>query len=163
MRDRSQSFYQGIDSRQHDLRASIPEHQGVSKIVDVLGGAGEMHETGDAGYLAIVRQLFLEPILDRFDIVIGAGLDLLYRVAVDLLEVAHHRVQLFYRRRRQGRNAVERFGGAERLQPFDFDQNAVTDQAEFAEVIREPGNFVPVAAIERGQGGERGKWHHPTG
>src|SRR5258706_1136597 len=135
----------------------------MAKVVDVCGSAGEVHEAGDTGDFGVVGEFLLEPVLDRLDVVIDAGFDLFYRFTVDDREVANHSVELPYRGGRKGGNVVERLRGAKRFEPFDFDQNAVADQAEFAEVIRESGNFVPVAAIERGQGGEIGKRHHPSG
>src|SRR5258708_195187 len=134
----------------------------MAKVVDVLGSAGEMDEAGDAGDFVVVGELFLEPVLDCLDIVIDARFDLFYRLTIDDREVAHDSVQLPNRGRRKGGNVFECFRGAQRFEPFDLDQNAEADESEFAEVIREPGNLVPITAIERGQGGESGKRHHPS-
>ena len=97
MGDCGQAIYQGIDRRQHHLRAGIPEHQRVAKIVDVLGGAGEVNKAGDTVDFGVVGEFFLQPVLDRLDIVIGAGFDLFYRFTVNVREVAHNGVELLHR------------------------------------------------------------------
>ena len=58
-----------------------------------------MHKAGDTGDFGIVSKLFLEPVFDRFDIVIGARFDLFYRFRVDDRKVAYHRVELLHRGR----------------------------------------------------------------
>ena len=49
---------------------------------------------------------------------------------------------------------------AERLEPFDFDQHAKADQAEFAEVSAQRIDLAVVASVQRGEGGEFGECGH---
>ena len=56
-----------------------------------------MHEAGYAGDFPVVRELFLEPVLDCLDVVIGTGFDLFYRFTVDLRKIAYHGVKFPYR------------------------------------------------------------------
>src|SRR5690606_21380259 len=67
------------DLGQQNLIPSLFEHQGVGQVVDILRGAGKVHELG---YLLQHRELrlaggelFLDQVFNGFDVVIGGALD----------------------------------------------------------------------------------------
>ena len=51
----------------------------------------------------------------------------------------------------------------ERLEPFDLDKHAKSDQAEFAEVGAQGVNLAVVASIQRGEGSQFGERSHGLG
>jgi hypothetical protein len=64
-------------------------HESVANIIDVLGGAGEMNEFGDPPHLNAIREALPEPVFERFDVVIGARLDVLDLLGVGFGETGH--------------------------------------------------------------------------
>src|SRR3546814_18555586 len=55
----------------------ISEHQRVGQVVDVLAGAGEVHELQRRAELGVVLQPLLDEVLDRLDVMVGGALDFL--------------------------------------------------------------------------------------
>ena len=108
---------------------------------------------------ALPFSLFLEEVLDRLDVVIGARFDRLDRGAVGLGEFRDHRVELFERRGGKLGDFLDRGFGGERFEPLDFDLHAVADQAQLAEMPAQRLDLGVIAPVERGQGRERGERH----
>ena len=110
------------------------------------------------GLQAELVEFLLEPVLDRLDVVVGDLLDVLDALRVlhaeagvdrtEPLEVA--RVEAGQLRQRQP---------AERDEVLDLDPHAVADQRGFGEVIRQAFGLAAVAAVDRGNGLQRGETH----
>ena len=62
------------------------QHQRMAGVVDVLAGAGEVHELGRRRQLGMALEAGLEPVLDRLDVVVGRALDVLDGLGVGLGE-----------------------------------------------------------------------------
>ena len=92
-----------------------------------------MHPFEIGGRGAEGVQLAADPILDRLDIVIGAGLDLLDRRDVRDLRVLRHGFEPITCFARQPRQSLVRRPGGESQEPRTFDANSFAHQARFAE------------------------------
>ena len=85
---------------------------------------------------ATLRESFLQPILDRLDVVIGRALDRL-----DPLGIGDAEVALDFREKRAGRRGKRRHLGDARLvgkrfEPRELDAHALTHESEFAKMVR---------------------------
>ncbi len=158
MRERAQPVVHLVQRGQQHLVARGLQHQRVAGVVDVLAGAGEVHELGRALQFRLAAEALLDPVLDRLDVVVGAALDRLDRGGVGLGEVARERLQPRARRRRQRREFGEA-GLGQRDEPFDLDLHARAHQAVFAEQRAQRGELAGVAPVERRQRGEGGQFH----
>ncbi len=76
-----------VQRRQHHLLAGGLELQRVAGVVDVLAGAGEMHELAGALQLGPGLEFGLDPVLHGLHVVIRGLLDFLDREAVGFGEV----------------------------------------------------------------------------
>ena len=79
--------------RQHHLITAFTQHQGVGQVVNVLAGAGEVDELTDVSQLRQLGGLFLEQVLNGFDVVVGGALDLFHTLGVLQGEVFRQGVQ----------------------------------------------------------------------
>src|ERR1039457_7321807 len=106
------------------------------------------------------RQFFAQPVFDGFHIVICSGFDGLDSERIVFTKICVERVQL----RDSGGGERRDFGNislsTECFEPFDFDQHAKADQAEFAKVAAQSIYLAVVASIQRGEGGEFGECSH---
>jgi hypothetical protein len=120
-----------IGTSQPALQHEAPafEHQRVRNVVDVLGGAGEVHELGSRRQRGVVGGAPLDPVLDRLDVVIGLGLDRLDLGTVGRCEGPNQGAQALDRRRRNGRE-VRQTGRRERREPLDLDAQALAHEGE---------------------------------
>ena len=66
--------------------ACVAAHQRVGKVVDVLGGAGEVHELDARLPGRMCAELLLDQVLDGLDVVIGLALERLDRGGVGRVE-----------------------------------------------------------------------------
>src|SRR5690606_28803938 len=130
------------------------QHQAVGQVVDVLGGAGEVHELADRFQLVVHFQLFLDVVLDCLDVVVGGALDFLDAHRTVQREALRHVAQdpggVGTRQRHFGNTLVAR----QRFQPVHFHADTVADQAIFAGDLAQLVAFAGVAAVNRGNGGE---------
>ena len=154
VRQRAQLVDQRVEFRQQDRAPRFGQHQRVAEIVDVLAGAGEVHEFQRRAEFGVVLELFLDQVFDRLDVVVGRGLDRLDpRRVLD-------RKTLGQRAQPRGGGGGERLQfddariAGQRQQPFDFHLHPRPDQAVFGEDRAQRVDLAGVAAIERGQGGE---------
>ena len=99
-----ESRNQRIHLRQKHFRAGFFQHQAVRGIVDILRGAGKMHELGGGFQLIAKRGHFVfEVIFHRFHVVIGGFFNVLDRLRIGLTEIGHNAVQIRHRRVRECR------------------------------------------------------------
>jgi hypothetical protein len=63
-----------VERAEHGGAPSL-QHARVGEVVDVLGGATEMHQLERRGIGAGVLQPLAHPVLDRLDVVVDARLD----------------------------------------------------------------------------------------
>jgi hypothetical protein len=138
-----------VKRRQHRFVTRRLQHQGVRKIVDVLGGTREVDELGDAHHFGVVRQALPDPVLQRLDVVIGYRLDLFHLGRLLRTEIGQQRSQLSQRSRRESRNLGKMRLGGERLEPFEFDLQAAPDQPVFGKLRAQRIHLAGVAAVER--------------
>ncbi len=75
MRHLAQGGDEFVQYRQQHAVARVAQHQRVGEIVDVLAGAGEMHELVGLGQFGMIADLLLDEILDRLDVVVRGRLD----------------------------------------------------------------------------------------
>ena len=145
--------------RQHHVIAAFAQHQGVGQVVDVLAGAGKVDELTDVGQFRQLGGLFLEQVLNGFDVVVGGALDLFDTLGVLQREVFRQFVQNGVGFGGEGRDFRDGSVSSQALEPANFNQDASTDQAVFAENWAQGLGFAGVAAVNRGNRSERRKLH----
>ena len=90
-------FADGADYLVHFRQQGFPrfaQHQGVGQVIDVLAGAGEMHELAHVGQFVMFCHLFLDEIFHRLHIVIGGGFDGLDALGMLRFEIASNAAQV---------------------------------------------------------------------
>ena len=122
-----------IHHGQQHLTACFAQHQTVGEVVDVFGGAGEMDEFTDRFQLAVAGNLLLEKILHRLHVMVGGALDVLYPVGVVVVEIIDDSIEDMGRMFTQFGNFGDAGMGGKHLQPADFHQHTMADEAKFAE------------------------------
>jgi hypothetical protein len=153
---------QPVQRGQQHLVAGLPKHQRIAEVVDVLGGAGEVHEFKRRRQALVVLQPLLDEVLDRLDVVVGGPLDLLDPRRVGSAEALGHRPQAGRGGFRQGSEFDDARLGRQGQQPLDLDPDPGPDQSEFREDRTQRRDLAGVAAIERGQC-EQGLFGHRSG
>ena len=116
----------------------------------------------DAAGLADFRiavEAFLQPVFQRLHIVVGTGLNRLDLAGFGFAEIGDGIVQFLECGSAERCDFAELWGGCQGFKPFHFDQGAVAYQGVFAEIGSQRVQLGLVAAIERGQGVERGEFH----
>jgi hypothetical protein len=147
--DFSQRGGHRIELRQQHLLARVAQHQRIGQVVDVLAGAGEVHEFLRLRETGVTADLFLDEVLDRLDVVVGGRLDRLDPLTVGFAEVIRNRCQGGDLGGIEGRQFGNlRFGG-QRQQPFDLHLHAPMHQAELAEDRTQRFDLAGVAAVQR--------------
>jgi hypothetical protein len=155
MRERRQRGDQFPQCRQQHRVARLLHHQGIGEVVDVLRGAGEMHELDLRGQGGVPRHALLDVVLDRLHVVVGRGLDRLDLLAGGGIEVRCDRVQKGRGVRLQRRNLADPRLGSKSLQPGDLDPDPCLHQTLFAEMRSQGLGVAGVAAVDGADGGER--------
>ena len=61
---------------------AVFDHQGMSEIIDVLAGTGEMNKLRGGRQFFIAGNRFLQKVLDRFDVMVCGRLDRLNTLRV---------------------------------------------------------------------------------
>ncbi len=157
--DGGQLVDDALQRRQHHFLARVAQHQRVAQVVDVFRGAGEVDELQRLGGLRVGGEFLAQPVFDGFHVVVGAALDGLDLLGIVFGELRGDLVELRDGGGGEGRQFLDAGFIAQRLEPFDLDQHAIADQAEFAEMAAQGVHFAVVAAIKGTQGGEGGKRH----
>jgi glutathione S-transferase len=122
-----------VERGQQHAVARFLEHQGVGEVVDVLGGAREVHESRDARGLGVAREALLQPVLDRLDVVVGLRLDRLDLRRVVFGERRDQALERLHGVLRERLDLGNRRFTSEREQPADLDRDAVAEKRGFAE------------------------------
>jgi hypothetical protein len=138
----------GVELWQQHLVARIAQHQRVGQIVDVLAGAGEVHEFLGLGQTGVGADLFLDEILDRFHVVVGGRLDRLDPLAIGHAEVLRDGFQRLDLARAECRQLGDFRIGGQRQQPFDLDLHTAVHQAVLAEDRAQRLDLAGVAAVQ---------------
>ncbi len=142
-------------------RAYVELQRGISSVVDVLAGAGEVHELAGRAQLGPGFELRLDPVLDRLDVVVGGFFDLLDGHGIGHREILDQPEQVGARPGRQGLEFGE-VRIAQCDEPADFHLHATVHVALLAHQRAQRGQPTGVAAIERREGRYRGKCHGGT-
>ena len=153
MRQLDNRRIRSLEPRCQIIRDELLQDERVGEIVDVLGGAREMHHLDRQRRIDRGDSLFYE-ILDRFDVVIGGRLKLLHPARIVEREVLVNGAELFRGRRWERFQRTDLRMRRERQIPLDLDADAVTNQRELAEVGLEAPGARAVAAVygrHRGQ------------
>ena len=105
----------------------------MGQVVDVFGGAGEVDEFADGFQLGLPCNFFLEVVLDRFHVMVGGALDGFDPQGICFAKVAEDAFQKGIGCRGKSGHFTDLRVCRQHLQPADFYQYAVVDQAIFAE------------------------------
>ena len=108
-------------------------------------------------------KLVAQPVFDGFHVVVGAALDGLDLLGIGFGEVCFELHEMRDSGGGERRQFLDAGFIAQRLEPFDFDQHAVADQAVFAEMAAQAFNFAVITPVEGGKCGECRKGHDGIG
>src|SRR3954449_12477876 len=133
----------------------MQEHQTVGKVVNVLRCAGEMDELARRSDLDTIFQPFPKPIFDSLDVVVRARFYELDCVSIRFGKICGETIELIKGRIGESRHFRDSGGEGQRLEPFDFDLHAVTNQSKFAEIRPESRDFAVVTPVQWRQGRKR--------
>src|SRR5256885_13194832 len=111
------------------------------------------------GFL-VLAELRAQPVLDRLDVVVGLGLDVLDVLGVALRELLHQLAERAPGTRGKWFQLSHRALAGKRLQPLDLDADTVCDERLLAEIGPQRIEDLGVPAVEGRQRGER-RWHGP--
>ncbi len=161
LRQAAQALDHGVERGQQHLAARGPEHQRMRGVVDVLAGAGKVHELGGRAQLGVGRKARLEPVLDGLDVVVGDALDVLDGLRVGLAEVGDQPAQQAAGVGRQ-RLELGQAGVGQRHEPLDLDLHAAVHQPELGQQRPQRSQLGRVAAVQRRQGSEGRRRHRAT-
>ena len=114
-----------------------------------------MDEFGRGRELGMRGKAFLQPVLDRLDVVVGAGLDFLDAGRVGLGEAGRRLPQFAHRRGGKRPDLGDSRFLCQRDQPFDLDPHAIADQRRLAAIGGERGELLMVAPVEGRKRAER--------
>jgi len=132
MGERGQLTGAGGENRQQ-RRPRLLQQARIAQVVDVLGGAAEVHQLESRGCGSCPGELFAHVVLDRLHVVVDARLDgfhgrrrRLGRRLRELLGARAHRAA-------QARTGELRHGRGELQQPVCLDADALADQPGLGE------------------------------
>ncbi len=136
--------------RQNHVFTRAGEHQAVRRVVDVFRGAGEVDELARAFQFCLTLDRFLQPVLDRFHVVIRHTFDVLDARGVVRGEALGQLQQELFGGFGKARHFGET-GVRERDQPVDFNRHAIAHESGFREPVAQGFGFRGVTAVERGE------------
>jgi len=126
----------------------------MRQVVDVFRSAGEVDELADLDHFGTGLGLVLDPVFQRLDVMVGDGFDGLHLGRLLRPEVGDQRIERCHGRRRKSGDFRKMRLGGQRLQPFDLDLEAGSDQAELGKMLAQRIDLAGVAAVERGESGQ---------
>ena len=101
-----------------------------------------------------IRHFFFQEILNRLDVVVGGALDSFNTRGIFFIEVRDDSVEETDCVGSKSWNFLDRCVRGQFLQPTHFYLNAEFQQTEFAEDTAQRADFVAVAAVDWGNGGQ---------
>ena len=110
-----------------------------------------MDELQRALHLLVAGEAVLHPVLDGLDVVVGPRLDGLDRRGVPARKLIHKLVQCSDGLCTERLQLHDGGLGGQRLQPLDFDPQAIADQRGLTEMHPQGVDGTCVAAVEGGQ------------
>ena len=134
------------------------DHHGVREVVDVLAGAREVDQLGEAGVLRVGRDLgepLLEEVLDRLDVVRGDPLGGRQLLDLGRAEAAHHVAQGLLLAGREPAHPGHDLVLGEVDEPLDLDVHPRPVERRLGEVVDERGHDAAVAPVEGTEGDVR--------
>jgi len=132
--------------------------QRMAGVVDVLAGAGKVHELAGGLQFGVTVELGFDPVFDGLDVVVGGALDGLDGGAVGFAKTRQQRLQVGAGLGRQGLE-LGKAGVGQGHEPGQLDLHAVAHVAQLAHQRAQGSQLGGIAAIERRNGGQRGEFH----
>jgi hypothetical protein len=111
----------------------------------------------------VVLQAFLDQVFDGLDVVVGRALDFLDARGVGDREVRRQRLEAIARGGVERRELADALFVGQRQQPLHFHPHARLDQPVLGKDRAQGIDLGGVAAVERGEGEERGVGHLGAG
>ena len=155
---RGEPVDQGGRAGQPDLVHGALDHHGVREVVDVLAGAAEVDQLGEAGVVGARRdggEPLLEEVLDRLDVVLGHPLGGRHLVDLGRAEPPHDVAQRLLLLGGEPSHAGHDLVLGEVDEPLDLDVHPRPVERRLGEVVDERGDDAAVAPVE-GTQGDRG-------
>ena len=115
-----------LHNRQHDIAAGS-QHQTMRQVVDVFGGAGEMHKLVHGHQLGVAGEFLFDEVFHRFHVVVGGGFNLFDAQGVCFAEVVDDGIQRGGGGGRKRRYFMDTGVCSQALQPADFHFHPGTD------------------------------------
>ena len=141
--------------RQQYARARGRKQTGVAQIVDVLGGAAEVHQFEQRRRRASGREGVAHVVFHGFDIVIDAPLDRLDGRRSAAARIGHQTCGAGAHARRQWAAGKLGQGIGQLQQPQGLDADALADEAGFGKEITQRRRGRRITAVDRGYREER--------
>jgi hypothetical protein len=154
----TQLEHDAVQRGQHHLVAAGAQLQRVAGVVDVLAGAGEVHELGGFLQFGACLELRFDPVLHGLHVVVGGFLDVLDGLGVGLREVLRQALQVGAGAGGQGLE-FSKTGVRERDEPGHLHLHTAVHVAMLAHDGAQQGQFGGVTAVERRKGGNGGQAH----
>ncbi len=139
---------------QNHLFPSGMQHQGVREVVDIFRGTGEVDELRDRMQSRYVSHFLFQKVLDRFHVVVSGALNGFNARGVFFTEFRDNLIKVTVCVGSKSRNFLDSCMCRQFLQPAYFYLNTKLQQAEFAEDLAQRADFIAVASIDRGNGGQ---------
>jgi hypothetical protein len=143
-----------------DLLDGALHHERVGQVVDVLAGAAEVDELGEAGVLGgggDRGEAALEEVLDGLDVVQRLALDRCELLDLGGAEVLDDLAQGRLLGVGQGAHPRDDLVGGQPDQPLDLDPDAGPVEGRLGQVVDERRHDAAVATVERTEGDGRGR------
>ena len=135
------------------------QHKSVGEIVYVFGGAAKMNEFTEARRLRACANFFTDKILNGLHVMIGRRFNRLNALCVISREAVHDIIEDVFHDRRKRRQFRNGWLISHPLQPSNFDQDPVADQAVFTQDVAESADFACVTTVSGGKGSQFGTFH----
>ena len=107
-----------------------------------------MNELAHLGDFGIRLGLILDPVFQRFHVVIGRGLNSLHRCSIGFGEIGHQCIQLGYGAWRERGNFFKVRVGRQRLEPLNLNTQTRVDQAVLGKMRAQEIDLGSITAIQ---------------
>ena len=113
-----------------------------------------MDKLGNGVQFRDIRHFFFQEILNCLHVMVGRTLNGFDTRSIFFIEVSDDRIKVTDCVGSKSRNFLDRCVRGQFLQPTHFYLNAEFQQTEFAEDTAQRADFIAVASIDRGNGGQ---------